>query len=104
MDIPKELLSKEFLSQFKTAEEVDSFLRKLHTHVYEQMLEGEMDNHLGYEKNSPEGNNTGNSRNGKYQKTIQNEYGEAILNVPRDREGNFEPIVPKCNLPKISYA
>lgn len=93
MDIPKELLSKEFLSQFKTAEEVDAFLRKLHTHVYEQMLEGEMDNHLGYEKNSPDGNNTGNSRNGKYQKTIQSEYGEATLNVPRDREGQFDPIV-----------
>lgn len=93
MDIPKELLSKEFLSQFKTADEVDAFLRKLHTHVYEQMLEGEMDNHLGYEKNSPDGNNTGNSRNGKYQKTIQSEYGEATLNVPRDREGQFDPIV-----------
>jgi len=93
MDIPKDLLSKEFLSQFKTAEEVDAFLRKLHTHVYEQMLEGEMDNHLGYEKNSVEGNNTGNSRNGKYNKTIQSEYGEATLSVPRDREGNFDPIV-----------
>lgn len=93
MDIPKDLLSKEFLSQFKTPEEVDSFLRKLHTHVYEQMLEAEMDNHLGYEKHSSEGNNTGNSRNGKYPKTIQSEYGEATLNVPRDCEGNFEPIV-----------
>ena len=94
MDIPpKDLLSKEFLSQFKTAEEVDLFLRKLHTHVYEQMLEGELEHHLGYEKNSVAGNNTGNSRNGKYTKTIQSEYGEATLNVPRDREGNFEPIV-----------
>jgi len=93
MDIPKDLLSKEFLRQFTTAEEVDTFLRKLHTHVYEQMLEGEMDNHLGYEKNSVEGNNTGNSRNGKYNKTIQSEYGESILSVPRDREGSFEPVV-----------
>ena len=93
MDIPKDLLSKEFLRQFTTAEEVDTFLRTLHTHVYEQMLEGEMDNHLGYEKNSVEGNNTGNSRNGNYNKTIQSEYGESILSVPRDREGSFEPIV-----------
>ena len=93
MDIPKDLLSKEFLRQFKTSEEVDTFLRNLHTHVYEQMLEVEMDNHLGYEKHSVEGNNTGNSRNGKYNKTIQSEYGESVLSVPRDREWNFEPIV-----------
>ena len=48
MEFPKDLLSKEFLRQFTTAEEVGTFLRKLHTHVYEQILEGEMDNHLGY--------------------------------------------------------
>lgn len=48
MDIPKEFLSKEFLSQFKTGDEVDSFLKELHTKLYEQMLEAEMSNHLGY--------------------------------------------------------
>jgi hypothetical protein len=47
MDIPKDLLSKEILNQFKIAEEVGAFLRNLHTHVYEQLLEGEKDNHLG---------------------------------------------------------
>jgi len=93
MDIPKDLLSKEFLRQFKSSEEVDTFLRKLHTHVYEQMLEAEMDEHLGYEKHSVEGNNTGNSRNGQYNKTIQSEYGASTLSIPRDRQGNFEPIV-----------
>lgn len=96
MDIPKEFLSKDFLAQFKTGEDVDSFLRGLHTKVNEQMLEAEMDNHLGYEKHSKDGLNTGNSRNGKYTKTIQSEHGEAIINVPRDREGDFEPlVVPK---------
>lgn len=96
MKVPKELLSKEFLSQFKTGEDVDSFLRALHTKVYEQMLEAEMDTHLGYEKHSKDGLNTSNSRNGKYTKTIQSEHGEAIINVPRDREGDFEPlVVPK---------
>ena len=49
MDIPKEFLSKEFLSQFKTGEDVTAFMKELHTRVYEQMLEAEMDNHLGYE-------------------------------------------------------
>jgi transposase-like protein len=68
MDIPKDLLNKEFLSQFKTEEDVSKFLTNLHSKVLEQMLEEEMDAHLGYEKHAPEGNNSGNSRNGKYSK------------------------------------
>lgn len=52
-----------------------------------------MDVHLGYEKNSVKGNNTGNSRNGSYNKTIQTEYGESVISVPRDRNGEFNPIV-----------
>jgi transposase-like protein len=96
MDIPKELLSKEFLSQFKSQEEVSQFMKDFHTKVYEQLLESEMDIHLGYEKSSKLGNNSGNSRNGKYPKTIQTEQGESEIQVPRDREGDFEPIiVPK---------
>lgn len=96
MDIPKDLLSKEFLSQFKTEEEMSKFLTDLHARVLEQMLEGEMDAHLGYEKHSPEGNNSGNSRNGKYPKKIQTHYGESVIDVPRDRQGEFEPtVVPK---------
>lgn len=93
MDIPKEFLSKEFLSQFKTGEEVDAFLSELHTKVYEQMLEAEMDNHLGYQKYSKNGLETNNSRNGSYSKTIKTQHGEAVIEVPRDREGDFEPIV-----------
>ncbi len=96
MDIPKEFLSKEFLSQFKTGDDVTAFMKELHARVYEQMLEGEMDNHLGYEKHSSKGDNTGNSRNGSYKKQIQTEMGESIIQVPRDREGDFEPVaVPK---------
>ncbi len=93
MDIPKELLSEEFLSQFKTEEDVSNFLTKLHARVLEQMLEGELDAHLGYKKHSPEGNNSGNSRNGKYPKKIQTHYGESVIDVPRDRCGDFEPVV-----------
>ena len=91
--VPRELLNKEFLSQFKTEEDVSKFLKELHSQVLEQMLEGEMDSHLGYEKHSTNGYNTGNSRNGKYPKTIQTEHGESIVNIPRDRQGEFEPIV-----------
>ena len=94
--LPKELLSKEFLSQFKTENDVSNFLKELHTQVLEQMLEGELDSHLGYDKHEPSGKNSGNSRNGSYKKKIQTEHGESIITVPRDRIGEFEPIiVPK---------
>lgn len=91
--VPSELLSKEFLSQFKTEEDVSRFLKDLHSQVLEQMLDGEMDSHLGCEKHSPAGHNTGNSRNGSYPKTIQSEHGESVIHVPRDRNGDFDPVV-----------
>ena len=94
--VPDEMLSKEFLSRFKTESDVSKFLKQLHAQVLEKMLEGEMDAHLGYEKNSVAGNNSGNSRNGSYPKRIQTEHGEAVISIPRDRNGQFEPIaVPK---------
>ena len=94
--VPDEVLSKEFLSQFKTEADVSKFLKQLHAQVLEKMLEGEMDVHLGYEKHSVSGNNTGNSRNGSYPKKIQTEHGESVISIPRDRNGQFEPIaVPK---------
>ena len=55
--VPDEVLSKEFISQFKTEADVSKFLKQLHAQVLEKMLEGEMDDHLGYEKNSMAGNN-----------------------------------------------
>ncbi len=91
--VPAEMLSKEFLSQFKTEEDVSQFLKDLHSQVLEQMLQGEMDAHLGYDKHSSDGYNSGNSRNGSFSKKIQSEHGEHIIEVPRDRKGEFDPIV-----------
>lgn len=91
--VPAEMLSKEFLSQFKTEEDVSQFLKDLHSQVLEQMLQGEMDAHLGYDKHSTDGYNSGNSRNGSFSKKIQSEHGEHLIEVPRDRKGEFEPIV-----------
>lgn len=91
--VPAEMLSKEFLSRFKTEQDVSRFLKDLHSQVLEQMLQGEMDSHLGYEKHSQMGNNTGNSRNGTFPKKIQTEHGESIIQIPRDRNSDFEPIV-----------
>jgi putative transposase len=54
-------------------------------------LEGELTEHLGYEKHATEGRNGGNSRNGRSTKRVKTDAGEVAIEVPRDREGTFEP-------------
>lgn len=66
-------------------------LGKLTKMVVEGALEGELDDHLGYEKNDPAGRNGGNSRNGHRGKTVLTEAGPVELSVPRDRDASFEP-------------
>jgi len=72
--------------------DVQSLLKDLFKNTVETMLEGELDEHLGYEKHSAVGNNSGNSRNGYGQKTLKTEIGETTISVPRDRNGDFEPV------------
>lgn len=94
--ILNQVLTPEFLKQFKDSGELNSFMEQLYARAMEQMLEGEMDSHLGYEKHSPEGINSGNSRNGKTSKTVKTTLGEIDLEVPRDRNSSFEPVlIPK---------
>jgi len=66
-------------------------LSRLTKRVFEAALEGEMDGHLGYGKHDPAGRDGGNSRNGKRGKTVLTEAGPVSIEVPRDREGSFEP-------------
>ena len=66
-------------------------LGKLTKMVVEGALEGELDDHLGYEKNDSAGRNGGNSRNGHRAKTVLTEAGPVELSVPRDRDSSFEP-------------
>jgi putative transposase len=64
--------------------------------LVERALEGEMTDHLGYEKHASEGRNGGNSRNGKGRKRIKTGTDDHEIEVPRDRDGSFEPmLVPK---------
>jgi len=91
-----DILNSEFLKQFKDSKDFSSFMEELYVRGTEKMLEGELDHHLGYEKHSPEGRNSGNSRNGKTSKKLKSKYGEVEIEVPRDRAGTFEPVlVPK---------
>jgi len=82
-----------FMQDCQSTGDIQSKLKRLFAGTIEQMLEAEMDEHLGYEKHSIEGNNTGNSRNGYNHKTIISDYGDSEIVVPRDRNGEFEPKV-----------
>jgi putative transposase len=73
--------------------EITAKLKGLFSGALEKMLEAEMDEHLGYDKHSVIGNNSGNSRNGYGKKTIKSEWGESEIAIPRDRNGSFEPQV-----------
>lgn len=90
----EDAFSEEFLKQFKNGEELYAFLGQLQKRGVEAILEGEMDNHLGYEKH---GESKGeNARNGHSKKKLRNQYGETEIQVPRDRNSSFEPmLVPK---------
>jgi putative transposase len=61
--------------------------------VLETALEAEMSEHLGYDKYDPMGRNRGNSRNGTRIKTVLTEIGPVDIEVPRDRDGSFEPAI-----------
>ena len=70
--------------------------------VLETALEVEMEDHLGYAKHAPEGRDKGNSRNGTRSKTVLTEVGEVELDVPRDRDGSFEPQIVKKRQRRLS--
>jgi len=89
----KKDLTSMLAAESRDISDVQNLLKELFKETVESMLEAELDEHLGYEKHSPLGNNSGNSRNGFGQKTIKTEIGEATISVPRDRNGEFEPQV-----------
>jgi putative transposase len=91
-DKEKELIGL-LVQDCQSTGDIQSKLKKLFAGTLEQMLEAEMDEHLGYEKNSVDGNNSGNSRNGYNYKDIISDYGVSEIGVPRDRNGDFEPRV-----------
>lgn len=90
---PEELLNDDFLKQFKSGEELTSFLTQLQKRGIEKMLEGELDAHLDYEKH--EKSDSSNSRNGYSKKKIKTTLGETEISVPRDRESSFNPMLIK---------
>lgn len=75
---------------------VDGLLNKMTKAVLERALEAELTHELGYDRGDPAGAGSGNSRNGHSAKRVSTPNGPVTINVPRDRNGSFEPrIVPK---------
>ena len=80
----------------KTVEDMQSALKDVFGPLFEAMLNGEMENHLGYSSNDRGDKETANRRNGYTHKTLKTSIGEVPIDVPRDRDGSFEPqVVPK---------
>jgi putative transposase len=77
-------------------------LQQLTKRVLESALDGEIADHLGYDKGDPAGKNGGNSRNGVRAKTVLTEIGPVEIGVPRDREGSFEPQIVKKRQRRLS--
>jgi transposase-like protein len=90
----EDLLNDDFLKQFKSSEELYDFVKQLQKRGIEKMLEGELDGHLGYTKNEKSDNT--NARNGYSEKKVRTSLGESKIQVPRDRDATFNPmIIPK---------
>lgn len=93
--------TEEVQRELSKAKSMDDFFGKegifarLFAHTIEELLETELSEHLGYEPYEAKGRNSGNNRNGRYTKKLRTSSGETTIQVPRDRNGEFEPQVVK---------
>ena len=91
--LPQDLIDA-LLANYKKPEDLigeEGLLKQLTKALVERALHAEMAEHLGHGKNEPVANVTGNTRNGKSQKTLKGDFGELPIEIPRDRHGSFEP-------------
>lgn len=91
--IPKDIaaLARKVGRQFKSEDDLADFSRLLKKMAVEAALGAEVDDHLGYAKHEFKGRGSGNSRNGYSRKTLKGDHGEIEIDIPRDRNGSFEP-------------
>jgi len=86
---------QEKIKGLKTLGDVTNFAKELIAPTLQAMLEAEMENHLGYPKHQPGPEKRNNARNGHSKKNLKTNFGTGELAVPRDRQGEFEPIAVK---------
>lgn len=86
---------RERLEAAETMDDVmgrDGVIRRILQTTVSEFLQAELTAHVGYDKHDPSGNNSGNSRNGSTRKRVATEHGLIDIDVPRDRNGTFEPV------------
>ena len=91
-------IAKAILEQYQptTVQEMQDALRDIFGPMFEAMLQGEMDGHLGYGSNERGSKGSANRRNGYTEKTVKSSMGDIAIRTPRDRDGSFRPeIIPK---------
>lgn len=97
-EVPRELIDG-LLADYKRPEDLigeNGLLKQLTKMLVERALDAEMAEHLGHGRHEPVINAAGNARNGKSKKTLKGEFGELPIDIPRDRQGSFEPqLIPK---------
>ena len=86
----------------KTVTDVHNALKEMFGETIQRMLEAELENELGYSKYNYKDKKTSNCRNGYSKKDVQTDMGEVQLQVPRDRKGEFEPVVVKKHQNDVS--
>jgi len=91
--IDKELIDNLLKDYKKPADLIgeNGLLKELTKQLLERAMAAELTEHVGYEKHDPAGHKSGNSRNGSSAKTMKGSFGRLALEVPRDRNGTFEP-------------
>ena len=97
-DPKAEAIAKSILEAYKpkNPEEMQEAMKEIFGPMFEAILQGEMDAHLGYQPNDHGSKETDNRRNGYIHKTVNSTYGPLEVEVPRDRDASFEPeIIPK---------
>lgn len=97
MEIRKEILD-ELIKDYKNPEDLigeKGLLKQLTKALLERAMEAELTHELGYEKNAHSGGSTSNRRNGHSSKRVRSKHGEIDLEIPRDRESEFEPVLIK---------
>jgi putative transposase len=93
MALDKDLIDK-LLEGYQKPEDLigeNGLLKQLTKALVERAMSAELTHHLGYQKNDPDGRGSGNSRNGNSRKKLTGDFGQIEIEVPRDREGEFEP-------------
>lgn len=97
-----EEVAKELAKDIKSEKDLSALSKFLVKLTVETALNAELEAHLGYSKNSSEGLNSGNSRNGYTPKTLKGDFGEIEMETPRDRNGTFIPQLVKKNQTRLT--